>query len=186
MLRGKLLRKPIVKIGGANIEYVTKHTYLGIVLDEKLSFNQHLEQVSKKTTAVFYKIRRVVRASWGFDSKALTTLYKGLGEALLLYGAAVWAHKISLSTYAEISLRSQRLMLLTVCRGYRTVSRDALQVLAGVLPTDLRARERKDLYLDKKVGGHRKKQIKDYYIGMWQERWSSSEKGRVLYQMMPA
>lgn len=141
--------------------------------------------MANKANAMFYKIRRVVRESWGFDSKTLTTLYKGLEESILLYGAAVWAHRMSLSTYTDVLLRAQRLMLLTVCRGYRTVPREALQVLTGVLLIDLKAQEKKTLYVDKKTGGHRAAEIKDFYMDKWQERWSSSSKGRVLYLMIP-
>ena len=70
-----------------------------------------------KATAAFYKIRRSGRANWGFSGKALTTLYIWVGESILLYGGAVWAPRMSLSTYADILLRAQRLMLLTVSKG---------------------------------------------------------------------
>ena len=126
LLKGVLARKPAVKMNGRNLEMVVQHTYLGVIIDEKLSFRNHLVQAANKATAAFQKIRRVVRAEWGFSGKALTTLYRGVGESILLYGAAVWAHKMSLSTYAEILLRAQRLMLLTICRGYRTVSKLSL------------------------------------------------------------
>ena len=105
-------------------------------------------------------IRDRVRTEWGFRGQALTTLYRGVGVSILLYGAAVWAHRMSLSTYAEILLRSERLMLLTICRGYRTVSKDALNVLTGVLPIDLLAKQRRELYWDKRYGRHRAQIIK--------------------------
>ena len=105
--------------------------------------------------------------------RTLTTLYRGVGESILLYGAAVWAHKMSRSTYAEILLRSQRLMLLTICRGYRTVSKDALQVLTGILPIDILARQRN--------GRNRAKQIKGESLNISQDRWNDSEKGRALF-----
>lgn len=50
-----------------------------------------------------------------------------------MYGAAVWVYRMKLSTYAEVLLRAQRLMLLTIWRGYRTESEEALHVVTGVL-----------------------------------------------------
>lgn len=98
--------------------------YLGIILDEKLSFRQHPTEVAAKATAIFYKNRRGAKASWGLDFKALTILYKGIGDSILLYGAAVWIHRMTLATYANSLLRAQRMMLLTVCKGYRTLPKD--------------------------------------------------------------
>ena len=62
LLKGVLARKPAVKMGGRNLETVTQHMYLGVILDEKLSFRQHLVQAANKATAAFQKIRRAVRA----------------------------------------------------------------------------------------------------------------------------
>lgn len=85
-------------------------------------------------------------------------------------------------TYAAKVNRAQRAMLLTVCRGYRTVATDTLPVLAATLPADLAARRKKDLYWDKRNEGHRVTVIKEEYVTKWQERWDASEKGRALYE----
>lgn len=76
LLKGNVLRNPIIKIGGKNMECVTQHTYLGILLYKKLSFKQHLTEAANKATSIFYKIRRGAKATWSFDSKALTILYQ--------------------------------------------------------------------------------------------------------------
>lgn len=73
----------------------------------------------------------------------LRTLYKGIEESIMLYGAPVWAHKINLTTYAENLICAQRTLLLTV--GYRTLS-VTLKVLVSVLPIDFTARMREELY----------------------------------------
>ena len=98
------------------VGYVKEFRYLGVILDEKLSFIQHLKYVSEKAVKTFCMVRRAAKANWGFGYKALITLYKGVGEAILLYGAPVWADKMRL-TYANILLRAQRTMLLAVIGG---------------------------------------------------------------------
>lgn len=70
-------------------------------------------------------------------------IYAAVGEAILLYGAPVWAHRLNYTTYAATVNRAQRAMLLTVCRGYRTVATDTLPVIAAILPADLAARRKK-------------------------------------------
>ena len=74
LLKGALARKPVVKMEGRTLEMVTQHTYLGVIIDEKLSFRHHLVQAANKATAAFQKIRRVVRTEWGFRGQALTCL----------------------------------------------------------------------------------------------------------------
>lgn len=116
LLKGKLDRKPLVKM-------VSHHMYLGILIDEKLSFKQHLIETASKTTAIFYKIRIEAKVSWGLGNRALSILYKGVKEAILLYGAPVWARRMTLVTYANILLKAQRVTLLTVCKAFRTLIR---------------------------------------------------------------
>lgn len=69
--------------------------------------------------------------NWGLGFKELKIIYQGISESILLYGAAAWAHKMELSTYAKVLVRAQRLMLIMIFKGYRTLSADALQVVAG-------------------------------------------------------
>ena len=169
---------------GEPVGYVKEFRYLGVILDEKLSFIQHFRYVSEKAVKTFCMVRRAAKANWGLGSKALLTLYKGVGEAILLYGATVWAEKMRL-TYADILLRAQRTMLLAVTKGYRTVSREALTVLAGVMPIDLKALEREQLYNIRVGRGGNRVQIRREAMIKWQERWDRAETGRRTYQLFP-
>jgi hypothetical protein len=103
----------------------------------------------------------------------------------LLFGAPVWAEKMRLGKYADILLRAQRMMLLTVCKGYRTVSRDALQVLAGVMPIDIKAMERNDLYRARITGIGNRRDIRVNSMRKWQDRWDASETGRSTHMLLP-
>lgn len=141
--------------------------------------------MSRKAIVNFYKLHRVARANWGLGFKALKVLYKGIGESILLYGAAVWAHRLSVESYAKVLLRAQRTMLLTICKGYRTLSLEATQVITGILPIDIKAREKKELYWDKRRETKRAKEIRDKYLDLWQERWNNTVNGRMLYVIMP-
>lgn len=73
-------------------------------------------------------------------------------------------------------------MLIIVCRSYRTVSADSLQMVAGVLPNDLKVRERHDTYLAARNGIGNVTVIGRNYSALWQARWVESTKGRPLFQ----
>lgn len=185
LLKGQLRRPPIVKIRNQTVQHVQTYKYLGVVLDEKLSFKSHIEYACKKAVDAFYKIGRIGKANWGLGYRSLLTIYKGLGEAILLYGVAAWAHKLELSTYAARLIKAQRIMLLMVCQGYRTLPADSLQILAGVMPIDLKAQQRKEIYWAKRLQTRNIPAIQDRYISEWQNRWQSTTKGRKLYEYWP-
>ena len=60
---------------------------------------------------------------------------------------------------------------------YRTVSKEGLRALTGVLPIDLKALKRRDMYWAMKRLGHRVREIKEMYLNLLQDRWDASEKG---------
>ncbi|KAJ8876489.1 hypothetical protein PR048_020934 [Dryococelus australis] len=71
---------------------------------------------------------------------------------------------------------------------YRTVSTDALQVIAGIAPMDLRVIEVGKLALTR-VNGQVEPQHRrvawEKVMEDWHERWSASEKGRVTFTIFP-
>ena len=77
------------------------------------------------------------------------------------------------------------LQSLRINRYRRNLEKEALNVLTGVLPIDLLAKQRKDLYWDKRNGRNRAHIIKGESISIWQDRWDNSSKGRALYLKIP-
>lgn len=124
-LKGRVVGRPsIVKLGNYRIEYVSKYKYLGVILDERLSFKPHHEYISRKAVDAFYKIGRLAKANWGLGVRKLKMIYQGIGDSILLYGGVAWAHRMELSTYANGLVRAQISMLIMVCRMYRTLLAD--------------------------------------------------------------
>ena len=100
-------------------------------------------------------------------------------------------------------LQSQRLALIFLCKAYRTVSTEALPVLAGVLPVDLEVQRRAAMYYSAretmdanfltqrdraKISRLFKPQadVWEELLSEWQCRWDNSIKGRHLYQFFPS
>ncbi|GBN70713.1 Putative protein in type-1 retrotransposable element R1DM [Araneus ventricosus] len=68
-------------------------------------------------------------------------IYKGAIEPFILYGYGAWGNRIHLQKIRSTLNSIQRRPLLQLTGAYRTVSTVALQVVAGVLPFDLKAVE---------------------------------------------
>ncbi len=76
-----------IKIGNQHIRQAKYVKFLGLLLDEHLSWKYHLCELSKKlsrTCGVFFKIRHLLPAS------ILVSLYNSLFSSFLRYGIVVW------------------------------------------------------------------------------------------------
>ncbi|KAJ8911120.1 hypothetical protein NQ315_003295 [Exocentrus adspersus] len=89
------------------------------------------------------------------------------------YGAEIWAPAMDVQKYRKQLETVHRRLLIRVVAAYRTVSLEALQVISGIPPIDLLARERRDKY----VYGETKQQIRARTMRIWEERWSRGIKG---------
>lgn len=88
----------------------------------------------------------------------------------------------------SILARCQRRIALRVATAYRTISGEALLVLAGVPPIDLLATERTAVYEGRLRDGDTtelRTQAKRAVIESWQERWRTSTKGEWIRRLIP-
>jgi hypothetical protein len=72
------------------LEQVQKIKYLGIIIDSKLNFREHIMYISRKCTKLIHALSKFAKPNWGLSHEALFTVYKGDILPLLLYGAPVW------------------------------------------------------------------------------------------------
>lgn len=82
--------------------------------------------------------------------------------------------------YREEMIRLQRRILLRVISAYRTVSAEACQVVAGVSPIDLLARERCENYENGRINKNKRTTREK-----WQLRWRDTEKAAWTRRLIP-
>jgi hypothetical protein len=83
--------------------------YLGIIIDNKLTFREHITHATEKCRKIF-ALSKSAKLNWGLSHKALKTLYTGGIQQLLLYGAPVWAEIIEKTSHRKKLTRVQRLI----------------------------------------------------------------------------
>ena len=71
-------------------------------------------------------------------------------------------------------------MAVRVCSAYRTISNDAVLVIAGIPPVDLTVEERVQL-----KAGVTQTLARATTVANWQKRWEASEKGRWTWTLIP-
>jgi len=99
-------------------------------------------------------------------------------QSSLLYGAEIWAERMTTKCYRDQLASVQRLSALRVASSFRTVSGPAVQVIASTIPIDLLARERRTLFLQKMEGTVNRPQERRHTVALWQERWNGESRGR--------
>ena len=70
-------------------------------------------------------------------------MYKRQPIGLLLYGVEIWADALRVRKYKRGMSAVQQSVALTMACSYRTVSESSVLVIAGIIPTDQLAQERK-------------------------------------------
>lgn len=65
--------------------------YLGIMLDTKLSWKNHIDHIGAKALAAINVLKTLGKVSWGANSEVLLQVYKGLIRAHLKWGAPLFA-----------------------------------------------------------------------------------------------
>ena len=76
------------KMGESEIQQVTEEKNLGILIDDKLKFKQHINQQTNKANQRFGMIKR----SFDFmDKDMFLTLFKSIVRPHIEYGSSVWS-----------------------------------------------------------------------------------------------
>lgn len=143
-LKGIIGRRPTIKLLGHSLKFEKELKYLGVIIDNKLTWIPHLNNVLEKVSGFENKLKQFTRATWGLKPEILKNLYLLATERLVLHGAPIWMH-----TTERIKTKLhqiQRKSLLSITKCYRTVSTEALQGLAGCPPLDLVATADKGKY----------------------------------------
>ena len=124
------------KIGEATIGYNPTPKILGITLDEKLTFMQHLQITEKKASRAL-KIIREVKGIDNVSTSKLLRLYSTLVRTIMEYGSTIWQCSKSTSLLDRVQRKA-----LALCLGLpSTSSLEAMEVAAGILPLELRFAE---------------------------------------------
>ena len=201
LLKGHLSRnRPIyVRYGTNTVQYVYEVKYLGLTIGERLNFQPHLKQMSHRMCGAVQELKRVLRVDHGLNRRAVRRIYKGLFTPCAMFGAAIWYKTAQTKTGASNLLSCQRIPLLACLAVCRTVSTDALQVLAGAMPWDLEATrvaiaykvkrglplEPEETFAEELPPADLKKLLLEHFLDKWQMRWEESTKGRTTFRFLP-
>lgn len=199
-LRGQLRdRPPTIRLDGETIRMVRSARYLGVHLTHNFHLSEHLAQTGDKCKTVFTIFGQLARTTWGLKYPMLKLYYQSIFIPTIAYAVGAWGDRIGSRCSRQI-LSIQRFMLLRITKAYRTVSTDALQVIAGIPPLDLvlqqlwriaqysrrGVRTFQDLDLPPQLTKAAAiRRIKQDTLVQWERRWANSAHADITHTYFP-
>ncbi|CAB0039999.1 unnamed protein product [Trichogramma brassicae] len=183
----KLKESITLRAGECDITSVPFIRFLGVHIDDKLRFDQHLKVVSEKAARVAGALSGLM-PSIGGPRCSRRRLYTSVVDSVLLYGAPTWREATGTHSYVRKAEAIHRRACLRAICGFHSISHDAEHVLAGTPPLVLLVDERSRLYEHSRedarsdaTSDERAKTLKK-----WQAQWSATTKGRWTYRLKPS
>ena len=108
------IRVGIITINGISIDRVYNTTFLGVTIDDKLNWKEHIKMIQSKlskTTAIIYEASHVL------TERALYILYCSLALPYMSYCAEIWGNTYR-TNVLPVFIKQKRLLRI-VCRGKR-------------------------------------------------------------------
>jgi hypothetical protein len=82
------------------------------------------------------------KIKYGLNNRALEVIYKGAIIPIISYAIPVWLPELKRLDIIKPLENIQRLIALRLCRAFKTVSTDALNVISNLMPIDLVLKQR--------------------------------------------
>ena len=117
--------KPI-KVGGTQIELTNSVKFLGVTLDSKLNFNEHINKITTKATAALMQCKRAVGPTWGLTPKTCKWMYTVVVRPILSYCAVIWVRALKTEDNTKKLKRVQALALRMMSGAMPGTSFEAL------------------------------------------------------------
>lgn len=119
-----------IQVDNIGITSVKSARYVGVHLDEKLTFWKHITAACEKASSAVAGLSRILLNTAGPRSSKRKVLL-GVIHSILLYGAEIWADSFSIKKNCRKLGAVQRRGALRVTCAYRIVSEAAVLVIAG-------------------------------------------------------
>ena len=129
--KGKNEICPSIHICGADIIEVDSAKFLGIVVDNRLNWVEHVKCISRK---IAKGIGIILKARKSFESETLLSLYNALILPYISYGIQVWGTAAALHLHRLHGF--QKKIIRIVCGVHPRAHTDPLFKLLGILKFD--------------------------------------------------
>lgn len=123
-----------IELYGKQISFSNQTTYLGVVIDDKLSFFNHFEFLTEKANNYLWSLKRYVGKLYGFNLKISLWCYYSILLPKLFYASCIWFHRLKLKTYSKKLNKIHSKALKVISSSMSTTPTIAIEKLLNILP----------------------------------------------------
>ena len=128
---------PHIRIGNEYVPYSREALYLGIILDDKLTWRRHLNHKIAKSKKYLMKMSNISKAIWGPKPKLSRWVFRCVVRPMFTYASVIWAHSIDSDALRLIVRRVNRLALATYTLFPKSTPTQGVELLTDTFPLHL-------------------------------------------------
>ena len=119
------------------LEAVQTKRALGIIIDNKLSFKDHINTIAANAK----KSSNVLATFHSLNTQSLCNLYKAIIRPKMEYGSIIWGYKVNFSNNRAVLETAQRHSLKAILKAPPTTPTSAMEAELNICPIDIRLLE---------------------------------------------
>ncbi len=123
-----------LKMSGEEIPYSKTVRYLGVTLDDQLTWKPHVRQKIQAAKGHLLKLKNAMGKLWGTAPKLTRWLFTGIVRPALTYGALVWCSVCKDKTIINELMKLNRLALISLGHLRHSTPTAGLEVINHVMP----------------------------------------------------
>lgn len=133
----RLGQMPEVNLFNQTLRCSGSTKYLGIIIDSKLTWKEHLSSKIKKANNTLWACKRAFSNTWGLKPKIHHWIYTGIVRPMITYGAIIWWPVTKTAKSRALLDSVQRLACMGTTGAMRTAPTRAIERLVGLPPLHL-------------------------------------------------
>ena len=135
--RKKIKEVNKLKIYGKVIEYQTSTKYLGLTLDSKLNWTQHINNVLTSNLAYLRRLINKTKSVHGPKPKLIKWAYTGIIRPRVSYGVMIWGNKLHLKKHDAMLTQLNRTAIKGLTKFKQSTPTAALEIITDIIPLKL-------------------------------------------------
>ena len=129
-----------IKMGGKEIPFSQEVKYLGVKITQNLDWTPHIVEKADKARKLIFASQNYVGKTYGVRPGLMKWIWTSIVTPIMLYACHVWAKKVTMRQKLILN-QINRLALLGIAPVHRGTPTAGLEVIYGIPPLHLKARE---------------------------------------------
>ena len=90
-----------LQLGTEKLKYVESTKYLGLTLDTRLQWYEHMSNKARTATQLFFMLKKALGTYWGPNPNLIRWIYTGMVRPAITYGCLIWGQVAQQKTWQK-------------------------------------------------------------------------------------